>query len=103
LPPADGNVTAEVRAQPTGVKLGDSTSILCYDLRVNHDLRNWAATWQRAAVAMTEVERREALLIDSRVALEQLRPAFALARRSEPTTTTSGLVEMRRLLDKAHG
>jgi hypothetical protein len=60
----------------------------------------WAMTWRRAAAAMAALD---ATGIDTREAVAQLMPAFALARQALPATTWSGLVEMRRLLDRRHG
>ena len=61
----------------------------------------WAETWKRAAKAIAEVEARRS--IDTQSAVLQLMPAFRLAREAEPQTSTSGLVELRRILDKHHG
>ena len=45
----------------------------------------------------------DAAAIDTQRAVLQLMPAFRLLREAEPHTTTSGLIEMRRLLDRKHG
>ena len=72
-------------------------------LEMSAELLRWAETWRRASVALARIEREEAAELDVGEVLEQLRPAFTLARRAEPVTSTSGLVEMRRLLDRRHG
>jgi hypothetical protein len=64
------------------------------------DLKRWADTWARAGRAIAEVNARNP--IDRQQAVLQLMPVFRLAREALPHTTTSGLIEMRRLLDRRH-
>lgn len=68
---------------------------------VTEDAKRWAETWERASRALAGVE--EAAAIDTQTAVQQLMPVFRLAREALPQTTTSGLVEMRRLLDRNRG
>jgi hypothetical protein len=68
---------------------------------VSDDLKRWAETWTRAARALAALEAASA--VDTQVAVQQLMPVFRLAREALPHTTTSGLVEMRRLLDRSRG
>jgi hypothetical protein len=65
------------------------------------DLKRWAETWARARRAVAEVNADS--VIDTQRAVLQLMPVFRLAREALPHTTTSGLVAMRRLLDRTHG
>ncbi|MCC6809090.1 MAG: hypothetical protein IT381_16805 [Deltaproteobacteria bacterium] len=64
--------------------------------------QRWASAWQRADQALRKIEAAAAAGIDTQTAVAQLMPAFAIARAAAPHTTTSGLVEFRRLVDGAH-
>lgn len=64
---------------------------------MSDEVKRWAQTWDRAARAIAALH--EAAAVDTQVAVQQLMPVFHLAREALPHTTSSGLVEMRRLLD----
>ena len=57
------------------------------------EIARWVATWHRAA---EELAALPAAAEPVHEAVRQLLPLFPLARAAEPTTTTSGLVEMQR-------
>ena len=68
---------------------------------MSDDAKRWAQTWARAARALAALD--DAAVVDTQTAVQQLMPVFRLLREALPHTTTSGLVEMRRLLDRKHG
>ena len=72
---------------------------VAYPCDVTNDAKRWADSWARAARALAALDPA----IDTKAAVQQLMPVFRLAREATPKTTTSGLVAMRRLLDRKNG
>ena len=66
------------------------------------DLRRWVHNWEETAPLLEEIRRREIREPDTHQVLANLEGAFNYAIRALPPRRSSGLVEMRRLLDKAH-
>jgi len=64
------------------------------------DLRRWVRNWEETAPLLEEIRRREICELDIHQVLANLEDAFNYAIRAFPPRPTSGLVEMRRLLDK---
>ena len=62
-------------------------------------LARWASTWRDAAVVLEEERKQRLRQLDTAVALASLKGPIRDAVQRHPPQATSGLIELRRLLD----
>ena len=63
-------------------------------------LRQWVETWKRAGPELEAIRRREIREADNAQVIEALESAFNHATRTFPSRTSSGMIEMQRILQK---